>query len=90
MRLSSAMRRAICSDGIEHRGEVAVGESEEMAMDCLRAERSMTLSAYPAFSLFSPAIHLVPPSLSLPAGATFIGGPPSIELRKQWSDASRE
>jgi len=33
MRLSSAMRRAICSDGIERRGEVAVGESEEMAMD---------------------------------------------------------
>ena len=53
MRLSSAMRRAICSDGIEHRGEVPVGESEEMAMDCLRAERSMTLSAYPPFSLFS-------------------------------------
>ena len=70
-----------CSDGMEHAGEGAAGESEEMTMDWLRTERSMTLSAYPppcTFFSICTAHTIIP----IPArGAIFMKDPPSSEMR---------
>ena len=65
---------------MEHGSEEATGESEEMAIDCLGMERSMTLSAFPTVTFFSlSGIQLPPRSLSMPVRTRLIGGPPSIE-----------
>ena len=69
------------SDEMEHAGEGAAGESEEMTMDWLRTERSTTLSAYPPPSSFFPicTTYTITP---IPAsGAIFMKDPPSSEMR---------
>jgi len=74
------------SDGTEHAGEGAAGESEEMTMDGLATDGALhdpiSLSTVLLFFSICTTRTIIP----IPAsGAIFMKDPPSSEMRTRWT-----